>query len=316
MFAKTNGLIRRMPKKIALGAGLVAIVLPLAIAIGLQYYWHVPDEGGQLDFMKALIDGASAAAPFISIIVLFFGVANYVFTTSSSERLKEQIIGEHHAYHDFADHIYDLKHYVRSSNFDHFYLVLSTIAYGIGSGDYKCAKEFLKTINHFLDTTEKKLDGWNAADTQRVKLKLFIWKKSDHLDKFGFKSPGNSGQETTLKELNKVLTRISTLYEKNKKDGHFDVVIKEIEPLDWRLFLLEGDDSQYGLTALFSKLTEKILKNGEWKTSSYSSKSSFTFDHFNALVEQVEETSDSDITQLVLDDPKKFIDEWFYKAVA
>jgi len=244
------------------------------------------------------------------LIVLLFSVVGFVYNSASLSELRNEIVGTHQIFHSFNDHIEKLYRKVSYSGhgkLKNMTLVVSSIAYGIQSGDKKNTKSFYKILNKYLDDVEETINSTN----EHKQLTLYIWEKESHISLFGLKNEpkGVKNERTNIvcNDLKKLLIRIK----KNNKHPKFTLKVHSTKKLDWRLFLYEKDEENFGMSVLFTPLVDKqMLASGKWAMSSYSSNSSGIDKHLTHFLATLDQDGTQDITHEFLN-IDKFISKWF-----
>ncbi len=289
--------LKDKPHKIA------SILVIGVIVFFILLLFFLIDSASYGEYINKNIAPLSALA---GLIVLIFSVWGFVYNSASLNELRNEIIGTHEVFDDFTQHIQKLLTKVSYSGhgkLKHMTLVVSSLAYGIQSGDKKNAKLFYKVIHKYLDDVEE-------ADEHR-ELQLYIWEKESHKALFGFKNDpqGVQNDKTNIvcKDLKKLLTRIKKIDENPK----FTLKVHSTKKLDWRLFLYEKDEENFGMSVLFTPLVNKqLLATGKWAMSSYSSNSAGIDKHLTKFIETLDADGTKDITKEVLN-IDTFIKEWF-----
>lgn len=311
---------------------VVVIVVGFIVLIWCKYPQMVLKLAPKIDKDKNRIDvdAATILSFFAGLFVTIVSVYSARCAMLAHKIAKNIIASEIHYEKTFFDHINTLSEALDVGPVTQdsaFYGCLSSLAYGTQArflrpskssvGEYEfdteSYKKFFKFINKWLDAVEL-----HSGDVPKAHLNLSCWNRDRH-DRIFACQNDNKKEEwikktlPALKELNSLLYRIRTL-RSHKNTKKLTVEIRSTEEIDYRLFMRREGETYRGMMTVMPPLTKYSLNEPDlFQFATVVTRSSKGYDPFlkfyNATITCPE--FDNNITNECLDDPEKFIKDWF-----
>lgn len=254
----------------------------------------------------------SDVAAISGLLVLILSVVGFVYNHASLGQLRNEIIGTHEIFDTFPEHIDKLLRKVKYTGHGKLIdmtLVISSLAYGLQSGNSENVKNFFRIINIYLDDIEKDTN----SDINKH-LSLYIWEQESHKKIFALKEEEKNENGVNTETSNIICIELKKLLKKIKKltidDASFIIKVQTTQELDWRLFSYRKVDENFGMTVLFTPFAKESIKEKKWGMSSYSSNSTGVLKHYNNFLMNLDKSVVSNITEEFLN-IDKFIQDWF-----
>jgi len=264
---------------------------------------------------------------WLSVVITLLSVHSSWASRKTLDMAERTKLGLVRYYKDFFEHMEDMRkafnirHSVENSEL---WACLSTPAYGLlarkrrvsaneeAGYDTESIQMYFKMVRDWL----KWISSLHPHAGNNPRLRLSVWTRETHREMFGMR--GNANEQAnwikrnrkSLLRLHGILKRVRALATEDKLDAQ----VFETKPTDYRLFIRREDRDYRGLMVVMTPLSEWSVKSARVHFSAILVTDEAGYDEFRQLCEETmrpESPDGKDITQDALEEPEKFIEEWF-----